>query len=466
MKREIWLEPIRRSKRHLSMTFGIDDLRFETSYWYNDVDFYALEERYGDEFMEKVYFHLFLFEANKLWSLKPATINLGPYARFHTLEFERFWQKISHRAWTEWRYDEKLPHYKGPVFTSEPVATTGDPVELKTEGVEVLSFCGGGKDSLVSMKLLERAEVPYSSLVYSHSIYGTAQYQHDLIDGLLDHCATHKRHQISVYDSFVDSPVLSLYPEYGVSSLKAAETPSTTFAALPIVLQHGYTYMVRGHEHSANVGNLIWDATGEDVNHQWGKSLEAELLINDYLQKELLTNLSYFSILQPIYDVVIFNLLRQDVHALANTHSCNYGKPWCKKCAKCAYVWLNYMAYLPPSAVDPIFNVNLFDMEENQLWFYQMLGLGEHTPFDCIGQIDESRLAFELCKRKGLTGQAMDVYKAHLPNLDIEPILAKYLTVHDSPSVIPPAFSAQTFSQMREAAGEAQHYIKELVKEG
>ena len=96
MKREIWLEPVRRSKRHLSMTFGIDDLRFETAYWYNDLNFYALEERYGDEFMEKVYFHLLLFEANKLWSLKPATINLGPYARFHTSSFERFWQKISH----------------------------------------------------------------------------------------------------------------------------------------------------------------------------------------------------------------------------------------------------------------------------------------------------------------------------------------------------------------------------------
>ena len=131
MKREIWLEPVRRSRRHLSMVFGIDDLSFETAYWYNSVDFYALEDQYGKELMEKFYFHLLLFEANKLWSLKPATINLGTYARFHTIEFEKFWREINHRAWAEWRYDENLPFYQGPAFTSEPIASASNPVELK-----------------------------------------------------------------------------------------------------------------------------------------------------------------------------------------------------------------------------------------------------------------------------------------------------------------------------------------------
>ncbi|MGB1250203.1 MAG: hypothetical protein ACPG8W_06175 [Candidatus Promineifilaceae bacterium] len=463
MKREIWLDPVRRSKRHLSMVFGIDDLRFETAYWYNDVDFYALEAQFGLAYMEKVYFHLLMFEANKLWSLKPATIDLGVYQGLHSAEFEQFWRTISHKAWTEWRYDQNLPDYQGPTFTSTPVETSTRPIAVQAGNVDTLNFCGGGKDSLVSMKLLERIEQPYANVVYSHSIYGTSQFQHDLIDGLIAHSANETRHQITVFDSFVDSPVLQLNPEYDVDTLKAAETPSTTFAALPIMLQHGYRYMVRGHEHSANVGNLIWDATGEDVNHQWGKSLEAEQLINDYLQQELIANLHYFSILQPIYDLLIFNLLRRDLDAVANTHSCNYGKPWCCKCAKCAYVWLNYMAYLPPENVNAIFNRNLFDMEENQLWYYQMLGLGEHTPFDCIGQIDESRLAFELCRRKGLTGRAMTMYDAHFPTLDIEPILDKYLCVNEQPVTLPAAFAAPTLAQMRAAQVEALRYITNLT---
>jgi hypothetical protein len=35
----------------------------------------------------------------------------------------------------------------------------------------------------------------------------------------------------------------------------------------------------------------------------------------------------------------------------------------------------------------------VFDLKENQQWFYQMLGFGENTPFECIGQIQEVQLA-------------------------------------------------------------------------
>lgn len=40
------------------------------------------------------------------------------------------------------------------------------------------------------------------------------------------------------------------------------------------------------------------------------------------------------------------------------------------------------MAYLDVDLVNEIFKVNLFDLPENQLWFKQMLGLAEHTPFE------------------------------------------------------------------------------------
>ena len=36
--RRMWLGTVTRSRQQLSMTYGIDDLRFETAYWYHDVD--------------------------------------------------------------------------------------------------------------------------------------------------------------------------------------------------------------------------------------------------------------------------------------------------------------------------------------------------------------------------------------------------------------------------------------------
>ncbi len=467
MERTIRLDSLSHSRNQISMIFAVDNLRFETAYWYGGVDLLQLEERYGAEFMQKVFFHIMAFEANKLVSLAPTAIDLGPFTRFHTEAFEALWKKIVHHVWSEWRYKHNLPNYPGPAFTSTPTEPSSE--ELSSKAVEtapgdvsVLNFCGGGKDSLVAMKLLERGQIPYSSFAYSHSIYGPAKPQHALINQLLEHGHAAKQHQLYVYDSFVNSPILELCPEYGAKSITAAETPSSLFAVLPIILQDGYQHVALGHERSANVGNLVWSATGEEVNHQWGKSYEAEQLLNTYLQNELVRNFSYFSILQPVYDTVIFNLLRTDSNAVQDTHSCNIRKPWCCRCPKCAYVWLNYTAWLDTDLVNAIFNVNLFDLEENQLSFYQMLGLSEHTPFECIGQINEARLAFELCYRKGLTGKAMDTYKQHFPELDIEPILKEYLSVQDTETGIPSAIAQHILPQMHRSAAEAREYVERV----
>ena len=207
----------------------------------------------------------------------------------------------------------------------------------------------------------------------------------------------------------------------------------------------------------------MWDVTDEDVNHQWGKSFAAEQLLNSYIQTELISNFSYFSLLQPIYDVVIFNMLRGEDEAVKATHSCNIRKPWCGRCPKCAYVWLNYMAYLPTKLVDDIFGENLFDLPENTESFRQMLGLAKHTPFECIGQIPEAQLAFEICKRKGLTGEAMTLYQQHFLTLETAEILDRYLQVDAQASGIPQHYFDRILPELEVQATKARVAIDRLL---
>lgn len=47
MKKHLWLDSLTRSRHQLTMTFGLDDLRFQATYWYGDVDLPALERVYG-----------------------------------------------------------------------------------------------------------------------------------------------------------------------------------------------------------------------------------------------------------------------------------------------------------------------------------------------------------------------------------------------------------------------------------
>ncbi|MFC5723965.1 hypothetical protein ACFP1Z_27745 [Streptomyces gamaensis] len=459
--RRLRLEGIHRSRHALTVRYAVDDLRFSTSYWYAGVDLPRLEARYGAAFMEKVYFHIAAFEFNGAVTLRPRTVDLGPWKHLHTPAFEELWRTVARHAFAQWRYEHDLPDYTGPAFTSRPAGPGAGPVTTGG-GREVLLFCGGGKDSLATLKLLRHGGVPHGTFVYSHSVYGTAGPQHALADRLIDHGAPEHRHRAWIQADFLDSPVARLYPELGVDGLAVAETPASVFAAVPLLLAHGYRHLVVGHERGANTANLVWRAAGEEVNHQWGKSRAAQLMLDAYLRAELVADAGYFSLLEPLHDAVIVGLLRDELHALPTAHSCNVRKPWCRRCAKCAYVWLTYLAYLPREAVEPIFGENLFDVEENQVWFRQMLGLDEHSPFECVGEIGEARLAFELCRRKGCTGRAVDLYTERVPRPDVAALADRYLRVDTAGTTIPEHVLRCVVPQMTAAAAAMRRSLGEL----
>jgi UDP-N-acetyl-alpha-D-muramoyl-L-alanyl-L-glutamate epimerase len=457
----LWLGQHQRSRHQLSLSFGVDDLAYYTTIWY-ECDLHELERRFGTEAMDFIYFHITAFEANKLTSLRPTRIDLGPYGRFHTRAFEDLWHQVRHRVWAQWRYENGLPGDGGPAFPDTAVERPQSPLTVPAGDVQLLVFCGGGKDSLACMHLLEEAGLPYATLQYASSIYGRLGRQHDLISNLLDHCRPAARHRLWLFDDFLDSPVLSLHPELGINCLTAAETPSSLFGAIPVALASGYRYLVLAHERSADTGNLIWEATGEEVNHQWGKSFGCELLLASYI-KEHIADVGYFSLLKPIHDVLIFRILRDVGPAIRHTHSCNLEKPWCLRCPKCLYVWVNFMAHLPEGQLGRMFDgTNVLDVPENQLIFRQMLGLESHTPFECIGEVNESRLAFELCRRKGMIGAAMKTYCEECARPGIE-VLERYLTVDRDNCNLPSLVSEKVLSLLNSSSASALTALTSLL---
>ena len=448
-ERVVYLESVTYDRHQLAIRCRLSSAVFHTTFWYESVDLEALARRFSHEMVERIGVHVAAFELAKVASLAPDRVDFGPYGHHVTPQLVELWQTVFRHVWAQWRYENGLPHYR-PRLDAGAEETPPQPVRLEPGDVEVLNLCGGGKDSLASMKLLERAEVPFASLGYSHSIYGQHGKQHQLLDGLLDHGASTLRHRMWIYDDFLDAPVLQLTGHHGIRTLCAAETPSSVFATLPIVLQHGYPYLSLGHERSADRGNLIWEATGEDVNHQWGKSYEAEKLLNAYIQEHLVQGMQYFSLLKPLHDVAIFHLLRRDLDAVPSTHSCNIEKPWCKRCAKCAYVWIHYMAHLPMDLVNGMFDgTNLLDLPENQLHFRQLLGLEDQTPFECVGHWEETRLAFALAHRKGLQGRAMTTFLDEVPEVDVAELEERYLKVYAEDAAMPPGLAETVLPWMR-----------------
>lgn len=54
---------------------------------------------------------------------------------------------------------------------------------------------------------------------------------------------------------------------------------------------------------------------------------------------------------------------------------------------------------------------NLLDVPELQSAWTDLLGLGAHNAFECVGEVDETRLAFRACAEAGLQGRAMDLFQ-------------------------------------------------------
>ncbi len=438
---------------HLEIGYRADQFQFATKVFYHDVSLHELRSRYPHPLIDTITAHIALFEGMKLCSLFPETYDISSVAEYLFPETLALFLQIYAGVFAQHWYENQVTNYRGPELIY-PGKTLGEsmaqwgaialdqphPTQDSTPLPTILTGCGGGKDSVLAMKLLEAANIPFATMQYSHSVYGKADAQHQLIEDVLTCTNPVRSHRISIYDDFLDDPLFPLYFPNN-SGITAPETPVSVFESLLLALQWNYAYLNLAHEKSANKGNLFWDAIGQEVNHQWGKSFEAETLLNQFIQNYFISNFTYFSLLQPLYDLRIFASLARYPEVVPKIHSCNIQKPWCKKCPKCAYVWLGLMAAFPTDLVDAVFQRNLFDDPDLALIFRQMIGLEAHTPFECIGEVDESRLNMRRCLEKGATGNALEVFAAEVlgdAGIDWEAIAQKYNHVYTENSGIPP----------------------------
>ena len=101
---------------------------------------------------------------------------------------------------------------------------------------------------------------------------------------------------------------------------------------------------------------------------------------------------------------------------------------------------------------------NLLDIAENETYFTEMIGLGTKKPFECIGEINEAKLAFELCRHKGIQGRAMDIYKQKvLPSMTqvmLSTVIDKYTTVHPLDAALVPGKFRDRLSPLLEQYGK------------
>lgn len=242
---------------------------------------------------------------------------------------------------------------------------------------------GGGKDSLVSVELLEAAGFDFTPFAVNPK------------GPILGSVGKIGRTPLYVTRT-LDSEMIRLGKEPGYLNGHVPSTAINSMIAALAALLFSYSGIVLSNERSASEGNAFHD--GREVNHQHSKSLEFERLIADVLSDATQRTLSYFSLLRPYSEARIAALFARETRFDHVFSSCNRnfklsghdGPLWCGECPKCHFTFLLMASRMSYDRMLSIFGHNVLDVPANEQSFRELTGLAGQKPWECVGEIEEA----------------------------------------------------------------------------
>lgn len=303
---------------------------------------------------------------------------------FPTGEFEqRYLRELIGGGLGEFAYRNSLPEalsptIAGPIGVRGPVSDDGWDADR-----DPLVPVGGGKDSVVSIEALKRAGM--HPMLFSVNKFDP-----------IDRCV-----EVSGLPSLrvtrsIDRRLIELNDQ-GAYNGHVPVTAINSVIGLIVADGNGLGPVVLSNERSSNIGNVTW--LGRDVNHQWSKSIEFETLLRDTLAGLGYDPDRYFSLLRGLSESEIADRFASCPDYFRVFISCNRpfaidagrrGATWCGHCPKCLFVWVLMAPRLGRAEVEAIFGRNLFEDNDNEPGFADILGLGVHKPFECVGEYYEA----------------------------------------------------------------------------
>ncbi len=308
-----------------------------------------------------------------------------------------FWNTVYENGLGEFFYRNEIDFHdliKFPALATEEQKPF-IPSEEGPTGDRCLVPIGGGKDSLVTIKLLQKHRIPVTLLrIGSHPVI-TAQ----AVAAGLPLLEVKRALSAHLFDLNAQGALNGHVPI----------TAYLNMLALVLAILRGDTAVVFSNERSANEGNVEY--LGMEINHQWSKSVAFERMLQE--QVRAFSEVEIFSLLRPLSELRITQIFTGHPQYLPLATSCNEnwkilakskklsGGLWCGQCPKCAFVYAMLAAFLPRAETGKLFCKDLFADAALLPLYKELLGLEGFKPFECVGTSDETKAAFLLAHERG-----------------------------------------------------------------
>ncbi len=242
---------------------------------------------------------------------------------------------------------------------------------------------GGGKDSAVTMGLLNRAGVNWLPFAINPG-HTTRE---------VIRAAGKDNRKIVEFNRKIHPQLLELN-KMGFLNGHTPFSALLAFYSLLAAFLTGRGEIILSNEASASEPTV----PGTSINHQYSKSIGFEKDFRVYARSFISPGFNYFSLLRPLSELQIARLFSEMPEFFHHFKSCNVGSKtgtWCGTCPKCLFTFIILSPFIKPSVLTEIFGKNLLDDPALKDTFEQLSGRQEIKPFDCIGTVDEVNAALD-----------------------------------------------------------------------
>lgn len=373
-----------------------DDIQVKYTYVLNDYIFtpsITIEKRFirnkniNESFLEYLFFNYGLVNIINYYKLScPKTIVVE--AGFIDNEQIQFFKKLIFNGLSEYFYRNKINLSYEEFTNFEVTSNKTFNFSLDDAPHGNLILVGGGKDSIVSLELLEEEHDDNLCFLFERNIYPKNMPSYNSI-----YTANYTDDNIVIFNAEIDSLLLKLNKE-GFLNGHVPFSSQLAFAGFIMAYLNNKKYIVVSNEASSNEGNI----EGINVNHQYSKSIEFENDFRNYINKYFTKNIEYYSLLRPLLEIQIAKIFAKhtkyhNIFRSCNLSSKNTGSNWCGKCPKCLFIFIILSPFIELDKLTSIFGNNMLENIELLDTFKELLGYSDNKPFECVGTYEEVRYA-------------------------------------------------------------------------
>jgi hypothetical protein len=291
---------------------------------------------------------------------------------------------------------------KNFIKITSPESNNKKSLLYKAMGDNILLPIGGGKDSFASLHLLQQKKNNiFCFLLNPTKAAAAASKVFDCKNTI-------------VCERKIDPTLLELNRK-GYLNGHTPFIAYVSFLSALTSLLFNQKYVAFSNEKSSNEGNTEY--LGEEINHQYSKTIDFENKFREYVKKYLSSNLEYFSLLRPLYEIQIAKIFSERRDLMPIFLSCNEAEKtysgtkektgkWCGACSKCLFVYMALYPFVSTSDLRNIFGQDLFAKKELLPLMFELIGEKEIKPWECVGTKQEASIALYLSWKKNVIRDA------------------------------------------------------------